>query len=476
MEEDQAQRHIYRLCNKSFSSGKALGGHMRVHDALNPVEEEVKLNKCKLGFEVKENSGYGLRENPRKSSKFASLNSTAPSIEERVCGMCGREFMSLRGLSGHMRMHKKDRTVSKDTRTSSRCNLFVESLWESEAVNLVRRGSNRLRSKMSSNSSLSSLNGSYSDTETVDNLDKAANCLMMMSRGVHNWGELVSGCEFKGNNSESFKLKSSFENKQIATDGNAIFDGVRPPERKKHKVEKSDPKLYEEPEIEKVIHDGRKCSSTTVESSDQLMDDIDLNVTGLESMKLGKNSGRKKTPYRRKCISPDSEIFDDSGRRDEFQCNYCDKVFRTCRALGGHQTLHRKQKSIVAMEVDNCSGNRLGDCVPETYVNAKLAELKGTEDSMEQEIVGVILMNKGSVDSNVHNCPICFKEFASGQALGGHKRVHSAKNSGTSKEQIAQKKQDLSDMSSMLDLNMPAMPQEEDSDNGGSETTSRMSE
>ncbi|KAF5735583.1 putative zinc finger protein [Tripterygium wilfordii] len=246
---------------------------------------------------------------------------------------------------------------------------------------------------------------------------------------------------------------------------------------KKQRVEKSDPNLYDESEfasceaeVEKEIHDGIKCSSSTVESSDQLMEDVDLNVTGLESMKLGKNSCSKI-----QCLSPDSEVLDDSAKRGEFQCNYCDKRFRSHQALGGHQTHHRRPKSTVALEVDNCSGNGHDDCVPEPYVNAKLTELEGIDNSMEQEMDGVIVMNNGSVDNKVHKCPICFKEFASGQALGGHKRAHSAKNSRTSEEQIAQKKQDLSDMSSMLDLNMSAMLQEEASDNVGKETTSRMS-
>ncbi|KAF5748941.1 putative zinc finger protein [Tripterygium wilfordii] len=484
MEQDQAQKHICRLCKKSFSSGKVLGGHMRGHSALNPVKEEVKLSKCKMGFEVNEHSGYGLRENPRKSSKFTSLNSTAPSIQEWVCGMCSREFESQRALFGHLRhcnqkkkrMYKENLTVSKETETSSRCNLFVESLseTETETVNVVRRRrSSRVRSKISSNSSLSSLNGSSSITETVDDVEEAAKCLIMMSVGLHNWDEFNFTCELKGRNSESFE---SSENKQIAMDGNVVFDGVTPPEMKKQRVEKSDPKLYGEsefmfcePEVEKVIHEGMKCSSITVESSDQLMED----VTGLESMKLGKNSCRKI-----QCPSPDSEILDDSGKRGEFQCNYCDKTFRTHQALGGHQTLHRKPKNTVALEVDNCSGNSHSDCMPETYVNAKLAELQGAENSMEQGIDGVIVVNNGSMDSKVHKCPICVKEFASGQALGGHKRVHSAKNSGTSEEHVSQKKQDLSDMSSMLelDLNMSATLQEEASDNVGLETTSRMSQ
>ncbi|XP_038678453.1 zinc finger protein 181-like [Tripterygium wilfordii] len=219
MEQDQAQKHVCRLCKRSFSSGMVLGGHMKSHAALNPVKEEVKLNNCKMGFEVNENSDHGLRANPTKFSKFKSLNSTAPSVQERVCGMCGREFksqralfghlrhcnqkkkihcedcgkgfLSSRALTGHMRMHKENLTVSKETGTSSRCNLLVESLSETETLNLVRRRmrSSKVRSKISLNSSLSSLNGSSSITETVDDVEDAAKCLMLMSMGLHDWDE-----------------------------------------------------------------------------------------------------------------------------------------------------------------------------------------------------------------------------------------------------------------------------------------------
>lgn len=82
--EDQVKSHYCKECNKSFSSGKALGGHMS--------SAHVQANK--------DYSGKKLSSGKRKLP--AASNSGSPEIN---CGLCGRVFQSHKSLFGHMRCH-----------------------------------------------------------------------------------------------------------------------------------------------------------------------------------------------------------------------------------------------------------------------------------------------------------------------------------------------------------------------------------
>lgn len=80
-EEDKELSRICNLCKKRFGSGKALGGHMRVH-----VQEPKK------GFK-------SLHPPPVKKNKNNFSSSTT------TCYVCNKNFPSVKSLSGHMRGH-----------------------------------------------------------------------------------------------------------------------------------------------------------------------------------------------------------------------------------------------------------------------------------------------------------------------------------------------------------------------------------
>lgn len=77
--------------------------------------------------------------------------------------------------------------------------------------------------------------------------------------------------------------------------------------------------------------------------------------------------------------------------KGKYRCETCNKVFKSYQALGGHRASHKKIKATNFEE--NEKDNRYNS-------NANGAEVK------------------------IHECPVCFRVFASGQALGGHKRSH----------------------------------------------------
>ncbi|GAV62032.1 zf-C2H2_6 domain-containing protein [Cephalotus follicularis] len=84
-----------------------------------------------------------------------------------------------------------------------------------------------------------------------------------------------------------------------------------------------------------------------------------------------------------------------TGSRGKYKCDTCNKVFKSYQALGGHRASHKKIK-----------------------VNTP-----SYQPEFEPQNAGT--SGSGSMTKKkVHECPVCFRVFSSGQALGGHKRTH----------------------------------------------------
>lgn len=111
--------------------------------------------------------------------------------------------------------------------------------------------------------------------------------------------------------------------------------------------------------------------------------------------------------------------------RSRFQCGTCKKVFRSYQALGGHRASHKKSQS----------------CLPpgNDYVIKETVSPEVNADSK----------------SSVHVCPICFRQFACGQALGGHKRSHQL-SSSTTNINISSPPRNPKLRECLFDLNLPA--------------------
>ncbi|CAN8318596.1 unnamed protein product [Cochlearia groenlandica] len=115
-------------------------------------------------------------------------------------------------------------------------------------------------------------------------------------------------------------------------------------------------------------------------------------------------------------------------RRDRFKCETCDKVFKSYQALGGHRSSHKKNKTFTTT----------------------------TTTKMKTEYVNGVIME----EKRIHQCPICYRVFSSGQALGGHKRSHGR---GFSVNQIIE--EEVRVKQRMIDLNqLPATNEEEEDD------------
>ncbi|KAH7841933.1 hypothetical protein Vadar_020415 [Vaccinium darrowii] len=116
------------------------------------------------------------------------------------------------------------------------------------------------------------------------------------------------------------------------------------------------------------------------------------------------------------------------------KCSVCDKAFGSYQALGGHKASHRKHAGATNDDQSVTTGNSAATAV--------------------------------SSGGRTHECSICHKCFATGQALGGHKRRHyeggnagaGAANSGitttTSSEGVGSTNSHRD-----FDLNLPALPE-----------------
>lgn len=520
--------HRCKLCNKTFSSGKVLGGHMRGHGTKNSAKAEKKLKVSNVDFEGDddEHAGYGLRVNPKKSWKFSGSKVQASEKESlcKVCGKrfdsmkamfghmrhhssrerketqcckdCGKAFDSLRALTAHTKIHSKRLRTSDGSQSISSEKLFVDFQYSTETMGLIRRKrSKRLRYKITPSSSFSGMNESKYASEFGQEVVDGAICLMIISRGGINWGRISSVTESSDNNSLSLEVQSPVQKNRIMGNrggisvcndtGNKIFEfgendsGFASDEEKTGKLEVpidrfyrgaecKRPKLDEDSafagydaEIEKESHGEMEAiltEVTEVELDVDIIEEEELDVTKLGSMKSGMkacDSGNNML------YGTESEIFADSRKKREHKCRTCKKLFRSHQALGGHQRVHKA--------TNNCSGEKIVDSEDKIQINklskieysCKLAKLECTDNSEEQE------MERATVtgfESKVHRCSICLKVFATGQALGGHKRVHFGKDSETGTEQTRALKQRISEICDVFELSQPVKLEEENGD------------
>lgn len=453
---------------------------------------------------------YDLRENPKKSWKFSSFNHAASaSMQESQCKVCGKHFESLKALYGHMRHHSRRERERIRCKECGQALLSAKSLSnhmrvhsqklracnESGAVKglvLKKRRSKRKRYNFIVSSSISSLNESLSSVTEIDQeVVQVAISLMMLSRGVQNWGE------FSYNDSVTIEVKSFGDKKRLLTNGagcfvsndngclmkkprlekldsivlyekeedecNEVGSGAESDEGKKVKLEVSTEKFYEEGEFEMPkldVKPGSVSSDDEIgkESSEDLVEEDGLDgaagkriITSTSSKKVGfdacyaeygGDSSSKAT-----CSASDYDVFYYPQKESEIKCESCNKIFCSRRALRGHQRMHSAKRSSIAVKTTMFS---------DTEPDSKLVKLECIENLMKRE-------------NKEHKCRICLKVFATGQALGGHKRAHLVKNSDNILQEIVVE-QDYSDLSNDLDLNISNMLEEEVHGDAGSET------
>ncbi|XP_050386479.1 zinc finger protein ZAT4-like [Argentina anserina] len=370
------ERHKCKLCMRSFSNGRALGGHMRSH-MLNlpihqnpeaeeedaPVHDQMLVDEIDLvsassssddddeeehGEEEEEDEEglyYGLRENPKRSIRLVDPEFSF-AIDAGSVVLHDRE-------SETESSKNPTRRRSKRTRKSAMFDHLRHQVHNQYQETLKKI---KLKSKMDScaNNVEPEPVSSISDATTEEDV---AFCLMMLSR-------------------DKWKKQDKQQQQQ--------------------------------------------------EEQDEQDDDVEVEYRSLDE---SEESEEQLIKFQRPKTS-----------RGKYKCETCQKVFKSYQALGGHRASHKKIKA--AASAANQNPNRI---VYEPEPNPE------------------IHYNAGSSFVKTHECPVCFRVFASGQALGGHKRSHVTGSAAINNthHHTPPMKSVAKLGENMIDLNLPA-PVEDD--------------
>lgn len=496
MGEDQDLKFMCKLCDKKYPCGKSLGGHMRSHviaTSSSELDEQkgemkkmasLKMKDQQARFELGGNSGYGLRENPKKTWRAA--DSDLPMPQEKVCKQCGKVFQSIKALCGHMACHsEKEKGGLKD-----------EHSWTSESKKLMVMDSNSdteaedplpVRNKSSArpkrykkivhacsftlpNDVVNTGSESVSDIFEQDQ-QEVAKCLMMLSRDSGNWNGVNSFMESSDNNSVVLETKSSSIDMKIPNKdaSNRVHNRDESPKARKmegiadaeiiesensdsmyflgeNKTAESDVSVdgfhrnRDDKCFESKIGVKTRCNDSNAEKGHlKVMNRIKGYIqsrTGLKeydycdfgvASNSGKHDSRRKIKdspydpeYRTGSYKKIKLSFSDT-KKKKYECLNCKKIFSSYQALGGHRPCHKR-----AFESRYETGeNRLD--FDTTYNNIDGGNLRKSLSSRKATAEGSPCYSETKIKNKKakgHECPFCHRIFKSGQALGGHKRSH----------------------------------------------------
>jgi hypothetical protein len=128
-----------------------------------------------------------------------------------------------------------------------------------------------------------------------------------------------------------------------------------------------------------------------------------------QQQQQGQGHGNNNNKQQQWCPPPAALAHEEQLR---FRCAVCGKAFASYQALGGHKSSHRKPPT------------------PEQYAAAADAAAAQQQEAVSapdsEETTTTTTSSSGGTTSTggPHRCTICRKGFATGQALGGHKRCH----------------------------------------------------
>ncbi|KAK1425745.1 hypothetical protein QVD17_21100 [Tagetes erecta] len=486
MEEDHDElRFVCKLCDKKYPSGKSLGGHMRSHviaaaaagtvtgtvTVANSSESDEKFSALMIDGNGNPSS-YGLRENPKRTWRAVG-SSTFQFSNERICKQCGKGFQSLKALCGHMACHsEKDRNF-KDydhSWTSENLdqddNLIIDSRSDTEEpesqdpTRVTRSKSKRykklvvkpysfnllLTNNDSNNSNYNYGSSSVSETDELDQ-EEVAMCLMMLSKDTANWGGVNSVVESSDNTSAVLETKSSSVEMRTSKKSSALdadnFQFQNSVSNSGHgwNANHTTRKLESDISVEELLRNGdpNKKSKRVFDKTRELSYEQKLEIRrNLFKEFEYRVSLRKRSRDDDDSYTPELEHEGSNKKRNTYECLNCNKIFTSFQGLGGHRPCH-KRNNIVGSKNYNREDSLEGD-----FAHTRKPKF---EKKMKAK------KNKG------HECPICFRMFKSGQALGGHKRSHFINGS---MDHFAAMEHGAPSCSDMIDLNLPAPEEDQD--------------
>ncbi|KAL0442155.1 UNVERIFIED_CONTAM: Zinc finger protein ZAT9 [Sesamum radiatum] len=446
MEEDQELKHMCKFCCKSFPCGRSLGGHMRSHliNAYSSSSGQDKLPRKKLppltktDVSIKDSGsiGCGLRENPKKTSKFPKITEEDTLLQKKLCKECGKSFQSWKALFGHMKCHSVNGKAANSAEQDSwnGCDdhhrkLIVDSQSDNEAATPLcrRKRSERTKRYMSATkSSSSNFSPCVSEIDQQEQ-EEVALSLILLSRDTGSRAGVNSVLESSSTSSEPLGDKKT--------------------------------KVVKQTELRTLREGYINITSKSGVSTDEFRFESEVNSPKNLNRKSGVDQFgsdcKKKSSIKRKSIgSHGSELCQDFEKSSKFMCAICKKAFASYQALGGHRASHKKFKGSCAPAIQNSPETENSLNQSDSSKLSKCTSRESPVHVFEEKIDTGVVGRR----SKEHECPICFKVFPSGQALGGHKRSHLASDHVTKSidPPFASVHKQIQETRDFLDLNLPA--------------------
>ncbi|KAK6947159.1 hypothetical protein RJ641_000632 [Dillenia turbinata] len=356
---------ICSFCNKGFSSGKALGGHMRVHihnpknTHLSPKLKQKSPKKIlKRDCEIRNasiNGGVDYDHNQMMMKEEEGEEKTP------ICYICHKIFPSPKSLYGHMRCHPERnwRGIQPPQGKNSSCSTLsdvavtrkIDDQIDSATTNMVGSVTDLSeslkgwavtdrRGRKGTSIAANAYSFSSAAMEEEEQIPEAAYDLMMLAYGAG---------FFKNNDSDA---ANSFWRRN---DNYAVCEDFDSFSKKKRVVEENTTRVeIEKGKKEAVLRNG--CdefaavgdeSYNSSRSTDGSIPE-DSTPTSMKIIDLKKK--RRKIKMRNLDAMGDVSVpplqnLPTISSPDKYRCNTCNKSFPTHQALGGHRSSHNKPEN-----------------------------------------------------------------------------------------------------------------------------------
>lgn len=403
--------HVCRHCNRAFSSGRALGGHIRIHGA----------------------SFKGARAAVAAIATDSSNNSSSKSLFK------GAEVDGSED-------EDEDEEEEEDSSASSHHEQELSNGCSPKMVSLYTLRNNPKRSSI--------LMDPEFTLELMGSSGAKRNCWQESNSGVFPYSE--SGSEHKGLVAPQFGSWSVTRNRSSR-------EPKRQRQRQRHGKEVA---ADDRDTANLLVMLAGRANGERESTEESVYDSKPPLFSNLESQGSIEDSGseeearivqKKKRRRRPKNEHEGGEV----GKENEFdvgkyihRCNTCKKVFNSHQALGGHRASHRKVKGCFAAQGEGegeaeGEGEGEGSLMMESEAAANTTGMNGIwpppreeeggggtvtvtmtmshltqEESPEQQQQQQQQESFSQKLGRPHQCSICQRVFLSGQALGGHKRCH----------------------------------------------------
>ncbi|GMH27776.1 hypothetical protein Nepgr_029619 [Nepenthes gracilis] len=436
------------ICDKRFNSGKALGGHMRIHVPYRKFKEDryflekIQKRPRKREFKIQNH------RNPKLKKLVASSNDLNDLMQngKPTCSLCNKSFPSMKSLFGHMRCHPEREwrgmlpppLMRLTAARNSSCSNVSDALprkaddqndsatnpstsTSGSAINLLQSMPGwSVTAKRCRRSLISDASGSVSALEEGNQIqDVAAVCSLML---------LACGNSRDFNPSPSYCDQSAVEtstnwkpNSDEIGDKDTLCDyytssKMRKPKTKptaigsKWYLPSKKLRMDERDNMETLVGKNERDDSGSYEfvldkstdnnqghkkESEEAEDE-----DGDEMNESGKKRRKRRMIKLRNLQLQESPTVGGDGK---YSCSTCNKCFPTYQALGGHRSSHHKISTSFKLEESSSA-------------------LAAEEEHIVKEAVAASLSGAEVTTTAVATSTVCNKSLPSGEALGGHKR------------------------------------------------------